>query len=140
MSTVSKVLTKIFGSRNERLLKRYRRIVDQVNALEPEMQKRTDSQLRARTSEIRQGIRAGKIRPAEVLPEAFAIIRESMDRHIGIREVFNPDQNFDPDQLDDELLEAYDSVQRHMISTGEAWQRVEIPPTVYAAVRKLYPE
>ena len=42
------------------------------------------------------------------MPEAFAIIRESMDRHIGIRSIFDPENHFDPDQLDDEMLEAYD--------------------------------
>src|SRR4051794_40704468 len=111
---VGKVLTKIFGSRNERLLKRYRRIGDQVNQLEPEIQKKTDAQLRERTAELRQGIGAGTIRIADVLPECLAIMRESMDRNIGIREIFNPDQNFDPDQFDDDMLEAYDSVQREM--------------------------
>ncbi|HYO08422.1 MAG TPA: SEC-C metal-binding domain-containing protein [Tepidisphaeraceae bacterium] len=135
-----KVLTKIFGSRNERLLKRYRKIVDQIAQLEPEVQQRSDSHLRARTLEIRQGIQSGNIRSADVLVEALAIIRESMDRHIGIREIFNPDQNFDPDQFDDEMLEAYDSVQRQMIQTGQSWQQVEIPANLYAAVRKLYPE
>ena len=105
-----KVLTKIFGSRNERLLKRYRKIVDQVNELEPAVAKKSDDELRARTAEIRDGLRTDKIRAADVLPEAFAIIRESMDRHIGIREIFNPEQNFDPNQLDDEMLEAYDTV------------------------------
>ena len=49
-------------------------------------------------------------------------------------------RKFDPDQLDDEMLEAYDEVQRRMIATGEAWQRVSIPPKIYEAVRKLYPE
>jgi len=38
---------------------------------------------------------------SEVLPEAFAIIRESMDRNIGIRSIFDPDNNFDPDQFSD---------------------------------------
>src|SRR5882672_9467686 len=74
------------------------------------------------------------------MPEAFAIIRESMDRNIGIRQIFNPEENFDPDQLDDAMLEAYDSVQRHMIQTGEPWTHVSIPPELYAAVRTLYPE
>ena len=137
-ATVGKVLTRIFGSRNERLLKRYRKIVDQINELEPAVAKKSDDELRARTAEMRDGIRAGTIRAADVLPEAFAIIRESMDRHIGIREVFNPEQNFDPDQLDDEMLEAYDTVQREMISTGQSWQSVKIPVEIYSAVRKLY--
>ncbi|MGB7161185.1 MAG: SEC-C metal-binding domain-containing protein [Tepidisphaeraceae bacterium] len=138
--TVQKVLTKVFGSRNERLLKRYRKIVEQINAMEPKVQPMTDEQLRARTLELRAGLTSGELRSGDVLPEAFAIIRESMDRHIGIRSIFNPDEHFDPDKLDDAMLEAYDAVQRHMIATGESWQQVAIPPEIYAAVRKLYPE
>src|SRR5207244_5908430 len=64
----------------------------------------------------------------------------SMDRHIGIREIFNPEQNFDPDQLDDELLAAYDEVQQRMIATGESYLTVPIPHKLYAAVRALYPD
>ena len=64
-----------------------------------------------------------------MLPEAFAIIRESMDRNIGIRTIFNPENHFDPDQLDDDMLEAYDEVQQQMIATGESWQTVRIPPS-----------
>ncbi len=138
--SVAKVLTKIFGSRNERLLKRYHRIVDQVNALEPEVSKMSDEALRARTQEIRASIVAGKLTSAEIMPEAFAIIRESMDRHIGVRAIFNPDENFDPDLLDDDMLDAYDRVQREMIATGEPWWRISIPPKIYEAVRKIYPE
>ena len=74
-ATVGKVLTKIFGSRNERLLKRYRKIVDQINEQEAAVAKRSDAELRARTAEMREGIRSGQIRAADVLPEAFAIIR-----------------------------------------------------------------
>jgi preprotein translocase subunit SecA len=140
-----KVLTKVFGSRNERLLKRYHRIVDQINELEPKIQKLDDSQLRARTQELRAEIAAKKIRIGDVIPEAMAIIRESMDRHIGIREIFNPEQNFNPDnynreQLDDRIYDAYDIVQQRMIQTGESWQQVPIPVQVYEAVRKLFPE
>jgi preprotein translocase subunit SecA len=138
--SVQKVLTKVFGSRNERLLKRFRRIVEQISNLESKVQVLTDEQLRARTQEMRKGLIAGELEPADVLPEAFAIIRESMDRHIGIREIFNPEQHFDPDKLDDAMLEAYDAVQRHMIATGESWQQVSIPVELYAAVRKLYPD
>ncbi len=140
MSTVQKVLTKIFGSRNERLLKRYRSIVTQINELEEKIQPMSDPELRARTQELRAGLSSGKMRTTEVLPEAFAIIRESMDRHIGIRAIFNPDEKFDPDQFDDEMLEAYDLVQRQMIATGQSWLSIDIPPKMYAAIRKMYPE
>jgi preprotein translocase subunit SecA len=110
IESISRGFTKIFGSRNERLLKRYRRFVEQINAQEPQIRAMTDEQLSARTQELREGIAANKIDPADVLPEAFAIMRESMDRHIGIRSIFNPDENFDPDKLNDEMLEAYDEV------------------------------
>ncbi|HEY7119893.1 MAG TPA: SEC-C metal-binding domain-containing protein [Tepidisphaeraceae bacterium] len=135
-------MTKIFGSRNERLLKRYRATVARVNELEPRVQAMTDDQLRERTRELREGLASGsrKFRSGDVIEEAFAIIRESMDRNIGIRSIFNPEENFDPDQFDDQMLQAYDEVQQRMIQTGEPWQRVSISPKIYEAVRKLYPE
>jgi len=142
--TFSKVLTTIFGSRNERLLKRYQRMVDQINALEEKVQSMSDEQLRDRTTEIRSGIKARKIHAHEVLPEAFAIMREAMDRNIGIRQVFNPEEDplnkFDPDKLDDAMLQAYDQVQQRMIATGENWMKVSVPAKLYNAVRKIYPD
>ncbi len=137
---ISTSLARIFGSRNERLLKRYRRVVSQINLLEPRIQALSDEELRTRTQELREGLRGGSLRSPEVLHEAFAIMRESMDRHIGIRAIFNPDEHFDPDKFDDPTLEAYDEVQRQMIATGESWRRVAIPPKIYQAVRALYPE
>src|SRR5690349_9401113 len=102
--TFSKVFVKIFGSRNERLLKRFSRMVAQVNDLEPKVQSTTDDQLRARAGELKAELKARKIRPADTYPEAFALIRESMDRNIGIRQVFNPEEDplnkFDPGKLD----------------------------------------
>src|SRR5206468_7207869 len=59
---------------------------------------------------------------------------------IGIRAIFNPETKFDPDTLDDDMLEAYDSVQRQMIATGESWMTVPIPEKLYATIRKMYPE
>ena len=142
--TVGKVLTKIFGSRNERLLKRYHRIVDQVTALEPKAQVMTDEQLKARTAELRAGLTGKTLKSADVFPEGFAIIREAMDRQIGIRQIFNPEEDplakFDPDKLDDKMLALYDDIQRRLIATGESWQTVPIPPELYNAVRQIYPE
>ena len=140
MTLLANSLTKIFGSRNDRLLKRYRKIVEQINAAEPPAREKTDAQLRDRAQEMRRDVVAGKLDVDDVLAEAVAIIRESMDRHIGIREIFNPDQSFDPDKLDDKNLELYDGVQRHMIATGLDFSQVEIPHPLYAAVRELYPD
>ncbi len=140
MNFVGKSLTKVFGSRNDRLLKKYRRIVDDINAAEPAARSKTDAELRARTLELRKQLVAGTVKIDDVLPEAMSIIREAMDRHIGIREVFNPEQNFDPDQFDDAMLDTYDRVQQQMIATGVDFRQVEIPVELYDAVRKLYPE
>src|SRR5579859_5381647 len=91
--TVSKVLTKIFGSRNERLLKRYYKIVAQINAAEPKVMAMTDEELHSRTAELRAGLTGKKLKSVDVFPEAFAIIREMMDRQIGIRMIFNPEED-----------------------------------------------
>jgi preprotein translocase subunit SecA len=138
--SVQKVLTKIFGSRNERLLKRYHKIVEQVNALEPQIAEMTDPQLRQRTTELREGLTSGKLQSADVMAEAFGIIRESMDRHIGVRAIFDPENKFDPDVLNDDMLERYDEVQRRMIAEGLSWQQVTIPPELYKEIRRMYPE
>jgi preprotein translocase subunit SecA len=136
----NKTLTRIFGSRNERLLKRYTRVVEQINSFEEQNRAKTDQQLRERTGEIRQQLTSGKVRRSEVLPEAFAIIRESMDRNIGIRAIFDPENHFDPDKLDDKMLQVYDEVQQTLIGTGQSWRTVPIPLPLYDAVRKIYPE
>ena len=77
-------LKAIFGSRNDRLLKQYRKIVESVNALEPAVQKLTDEALAAKTPELRQKVAQGA--PLEaVLPEAFAVVREASKRVLGMR-------------------------------------------------------
>jgi preprotein translocase subunit SecA len=138
--SIGKILTKVFGSRNERLLKRYHKVVEQINALEPQIRKMTDLELRERTQELKTLLSTGQRRPLETLPEGFAIIREAMDRNIGIRAIFDPENHFDPDKLDDDMLEAYDEVQRSLIVSGQSWATVPIPPRIYDAVRALYPE
>src|SRR5690606_29608393 len=77
-------LTRIFGSRNERLLKSYRKTVAQINALEPQIQALDDAQLAAKTVEFRQRVEAGESLDA-LLPEAFAVCREAAVRTLGMR-------------------------------------------------------
>ena len=69
-----KFLTTIFGSRNDRLLKQYRRTVDQINALEPQFETLDDAALRAKTEEFRARVAAGTSLD-ELLPETFALVR-----------------------------------------------------------------
>ncbi len=79
-----KILTQIFGSRNERLLKTYRRLVDKVNGMEPQYEKLSDAELRAKTDEFRQRVAAGTSLD-DILPEAFAVVREGGKRALKMR-------------------------------------------------------
>ena len=93
------ILTKIFGTANERLIKRLMPIVNQINAMEPETQKLSDEELRARTAEFKSRIaarlegiedpeakkEAEKAALDEILPEAFAVVREAGWRSVKMR-------------------------------------------------------
>ncbi len=81
---ISKVLKSIFGSRNDRLLKQYRATVKQINALEAEVAKLTDDQLREKTANFRARFEKGESLDA-MLPEAFAVVREGGSRALGMR-------------------------------------------------------
>jgi preprotein translocase subunit SecA len=95
---ITNVLTKIFGSRNERLLKQYSRTVDRINALEPEVARLSDAALGAKTNEFRQRLKdklaemppeqkdeAERAAMEELLPEAFAVVREAGKRTLRMR-------------------------------------------------------
>jgi preprotein translocase subunit SecA len=77
-------LTQIFGSRNDRLLKQYRKTVERINALEPEFEKLSDDGLRAKTLEFKERIAKGETLDA-LLPEAFATVREGSKRVMKMR-------------------------------------------------------
>ena len=77
-------LTKIFGSRNDRLLKQYRTTVSRINAMESALEKLTDEALKAKTQEFRDRAVGGE--PLDVLlPEAFAVVREGSKRVMKMR-------------------------------------------------------
>lgn len=77
-------LQKIFGSRNQRLIKQYQKTVATINALEAQIEKLTDEQLRAKTGEFRQRVAAGELLD-RLLPEAFAVCREASRRVLKMR-------------------------------------------------------
>jgi preprotein translocase subunit SecA len=79
-----KLLTQIFGSRNDRLLKTYQRVVQLVNAREAEFEKLDDTQLRAKTDEFKQRLAGGETLD-QLLPEAFAVVREASKRTLKMR-------------------------------------------------------
>ena len=80
----SNILTKIFGSRNDRLLKTYRKTIERINALEPEYEKLDEDQLRAKTQEFKDRVTAGESLD-NLLPEAFAVVREGSKRIMKMR-------------------------------------------------------
>ncbi|MBD9403761.1 preprotein translocase subunit SecA [Acidovorax sp. ACV02] len=77
-------LTKIFGSRNDRLLKQYRKTVTRINAMEPDYEKLSDEQLRAKTQEFKDRVAKGESLDS-ILPEAFAVVREGSKRIMKMR-------------------------------------------------------
>ncbi|PLR41022.1 preprotein translocase subunit SecA [Chimaeribacter californicus] len=79
-----KLLTKVFGSRNDRTLRRMRKAVEQINRLEPEMEKLSDDALKAKTDEFRARLAKGEVLES-LIPEAFAVVREASKRVFGMR-------------------------------------------------------
>ncbi len=78
------ILTKIFGSRNDRLLKQYRNVVTRINALEPDFEKLSDEALKGKTQEFKLRVANGETLEA-ILPEAFAVVREGSKRVMKMR-------------------------------------------------------
>ncbi len=155
------------GTKNQRDVKRYTRIVEAANSLEPELRRLYDAQLRAKTDEFRTRIAGGE-KPYAMIPEIFAAAREAMDRAVGIRNIFNPARNadlnqdglidandrFDPSLLPADVRALYDQTVATMRATEprapegdllgnaqmiEGWQFVDIPTPIYEAVRTIYP-
>ena len=77
-------LTKIFGSRNDRLLKTYRKTVAQINALEAQFERLSDEEIKNKTQEFKQRIAGGQTLDS-LLPEAFAVVREASKRIMKMR-------------------------------------------------------
>ena len=81
---LNRLLTSVFGSRNERLLKQFEKIVDKVNGLEEQMKALSDAELQAKTPEFQKRIADGASLD-KILPEAFAVCREASVRVLGMR-------------------------------------------------------
>lgn len=150
VSLVTKSLIKIFGSRNERFIKSYARRVEAINACEADVRTLTDAQLKAKTAEFRGRIESGE-KIADLLPEVLAVAREAMDRAVGIRSIFNPENNFDPQRLDPSVRPVFERIAKQAAELEDieemgcavptpGWMQVEIPNEIYDAVRELYPE
>jgi preprotein translocase subunit SecA len=81
---ITDLLTRVFGSRNERMLKQFSQQVREVNRLEPAIEKLTDDELRGKTDELKARVKGGASLD-DVLPEAFAVVREAGRRTLNMR-------------------------------------------------------
>ncbi|MCE7974589.1 MAG: preprotein translocase subunit SecA [Leptolyngbya sp. PLA1] len=151
---IGPILNKLIGTRNERFVKKYTQRVAQIGALESKVRPLTDAQIREKLAEFRARHDKGEATD-DIMPEAFAVAREAMDRAVGIRNIFNPKFAFDPSTLPETVRGMYASVKAEMDArppappTGEwmgcsapvpGWMQVDIPVELYEAVRALYPE
>ncbi|MCI0498957.1 MAG: preprotein translocase subunit SecA [Planctomycetales bacterium] len=84
LADFNKFLVRIFGSRNERIVKSYMQAALAAGELEPQIQALDDDALKAKTAAFKQALQQGR-RPDEILPEAFAVVREAARRHIAMR-------------------------------------------------------
>ena len=81
---VDKITKKLFGTQDEREVKKMRKIVDKINAIEPQFQNYTDGELSAKTAEFKERLEKGETLD-DILVEAFATVREAARRILGMR-------------------------------------------------------
>ena len=81
---MANIINRLIGSRNARLLKELRKIVVQINKFEPVLEQLSDSELAAKTPELREKLASG-VTVEEMLPEAFAVVREVSKRTLNMR-------------------------------------------------------
>ncbi|MEM6750060.1 MAG: preprotein translocase subunit SecA [Planctomycetota bacterium] len=146
---ISHALSRVFGSRNDRLIKSFNKRVARINEQEPAALALTDAELRAKTDEFKQRIADGE-KVASLLPEIMAVAREAMDRYVGIRQTLNPEFGFDPSVLPEaaqqtyaQAVEAMKAIEPEAVAGGHPappWLQVELPNSYYEAVREAYPE
>src|SRR5690625_218151 len=107
LNQISKTMTADFGSRNERLLKSYLKRGVRINEHEAQRKAIGDYDLTAKTQEFIERSKKGETRET-LLPEVMAVARETMDRAVGIRNIFDEQFEFDPDQLDEPARKLFD--------------------------------
>ena len=83
--TQQKVLTKVFGDPQKRILRRLQKKVDEINALGPKYKKLSDKELAGQTDVLRKRLQKKSVTLDTILPDAFAVVREMADRTIGER-------------------------------------------------------
>ena len=135
---ISEFLQKIFGSRNERMLKDYWHMVEQVNELEPKYRQMSDSDLSETTGRLRKQLDGGQTE-LDILGDAFAAVREASDRHLGVRNVLVGEYDFDPAQLSGDSRATFEKLKTRL-SEGVLLDELEVPVEFNEEVRRIYPE
>jgi len=152
---VGPIINKVFGTRNERVVRKYLQRVEEINALEPQARKLTDEQIRSKTGQFKERIKGGED-AVKVLPEALAVAREAMDRNIGLRNMFNPKhaEKLPLDRLSAEMRGLYEKTRAELdalpamapeaaflgnTEPQAGWSYGDIPVELYEAVRGLFP-
>ena len=115
---ISTVSRKLFGSRNDRMVKRYLKLVEQVSSREAETRLLTDAELYTKTADFRKRVSDGES-ATDLIPEVFAIAREAMDRAVGIRNIFNPLHEFDATLLTGDARKLYDETKAIIDATED---------------------
>ncbi|HSV27626.1 MAG TPA: hypothetical protein VLH60_07010, partial [Sedimentisphaerales bacterium] len=128
----------LFGSRNERMVRSYHRAVDDINDLEPEFQAMSDRQLGQISVDLRARLQRGES-VHDILPYAFAAVREASDRHLGLRHIFQDQFGFDASRLSSQGRAAFDAVKAEVAAGGNL-DTIDVPVSLNAEVRQLYPE
>ncbi len=144
-SKLKKGVSNALGTSNESVVRSYMPLVQQVNALETQMQAADDAQLRELSSELRQRLQGGTP-VAEITPEAFALVREVADRRLGawnaISAGINPAikvrDEFPEEAWGDQLAAV--RAARKRIADGETMREIDLPAAVYAKVREYRPD
>ena len=127
------------GSSVQRAIRDLCPIVDEINALEAEMVRLGDEQLRAKTPRLRERVAQGETLD-DILPEAFAVAREAADRRIGMCCVLKDEHGFDPAQFRDPAHRTLLEEAKGKLGGGARLSELMFPASFYAEIRALYPD
>jgi preprotein translocase subunit SecA len=133
------IFTKLFGTPHERYNKKLTPMVEEINALEPAIRALHDDDLALKTAEFRRRMAEENLTLDDLLPEAFAVVREAADRRLGILNVLDPKHEFDLARLSGShqklVLDA-----RERLEAGTDIVDIHLPADFYDAIRAMYPE
>ncbi|BAM03732.1 preprotein translocase subunit SecA [Phycisphaera mikurensis] len=150
IQALSKSMSRVFGSRNDRVIKKYRARAAAVLDWEPKIRPLTDAEITEKTVEFNRRHVDENEEMADMLPEVMAVAREAMDRSVGIRNAFNPEHRskFAADKLSpemrslwEELCAKADAITPRPVLGGDpapGHLLVDVPNAFYDAVREIY--